>query len=304
MVDCNILSIWSRFSIVLLSRADVADKFMDQVVQYCPDAQIIFDTVDLHYLREERQAKIESSRLLAASSRSRKKQEIALMKKADSVLVVSPVEQEAILAEFPSIPVEVVSNIHEIFEPVSEYGGRSGLLFIGSFNHPPNVDAIRYFVHEIFPLVRAEIPGITLNVVGSNLGDKLDDCDVGGVILQGFVADLTECFSSARLSIAPLRYGAGVKGKVNMSMCHGVPVVGTPIAAEGMWLEDGRDILIADSAEEYVRKIVLAYTDPEIWSRLSEGGYRNIESHFSIAAASSAIHRVVTGTPETHQARA
>jgi hypothetical protein len=104
------------------------------------------------------------------------------------------------------------------------------------------------------------------------------------VHMHGFVPDLNLLFSSVLLTIAPLRYGAGVKGKVNQSMAHGVPVVATSIAAEGMHLVHNQDVLIADTATDFAQAIVNLHDDQALWERIVDGGRRNIEKHFSFAA--------------------
>src|SRR5699024_8910690 len=114
-----------------------------------------------------------------------------------------------------------------------------------------------------------------------------------GVIMHGYVADLTPYLETSRLSIAPLRYGAGVKGKVNQAMAWGLPVVATTCAAEGMYLEHGEDVLIADTTEAFAAAVVRAYNDEALWMKLSDGGLANVEKHFSFDAARRAIVELI-----------
>ena len=280
-------------SLVVLSRVGVANRFMELVRRFCPNAKIIFDTVDLHYLREQRHANIERSWLLSACARVRKKQEIGLAYLADYTLVVSDAERDALLVEKPRLPVSVVSNIHEAHGRTAEFEQRSGLLFLGNFSHPPNVDAMLYFVAHVFPNIRSRLPNIELTIIGSNMGSKLRACEVPGVRLPGYVENIVPNLERARISVAPLRFGAGVKGKVNLSMSYGLPVVATPIAAEGMGAVSGQSILIAEKDEEFAAGVVALYQDKSLWTRLSDQGLEVIANRYSVNVAKSGLGEVL-----------
>ena len=114
-----------------------------------------------------------------------------------------------------------------------------------------------------------------------------------GVQIHGRVADLDPWMAGCRIALAPLRYGAGVKGKVNMAMSHGLPVVATTLAAEGMQLVDGRDVLLADDADTFAAAVLRLHEDEALWLRLSDGGLANVREHFSFDAAREALRRVL-----------
>ena len=128
-----------------------------------------------------------------------------------------------------------------------------------------------------------------LHLIGSRMPDEVRDLQGPGVQIHGFVADLQPWLDGSRVSVAPLRYGAGVKGKVNQAMSHGLPVVATTCAAEGMFLEHGQDVLVADTAEAFAAEVVRLYQNEELWIQLSRGGLANVEQHFSRAAARSVL---------------
>ncbi|MEE8428146.1 MAG: glycosyltransferase, partial [Gammaproteobacteria bacterium] len=226
----------SDFNIVWLSRANETEKHIDDIRRYCKRALVIFDTVDLHFLREERQAEMENKLLLRQMAKRRKAQELALMKKADVTLVVSPVEQQVLRRENKKLSIEIVTNIHIVYGSETAHKDRRGIVFIGGFNHPPNIDAVKHFVKDIFPIIRKELSGVKFFVVGSNPPKNISSLASEDVIVTGYVPDISCCFNQCMLSVAPLRYGAGVKGKINTSMSYGVPVVTTIIGAEGMFL--------------------------------------------------------------------
>jgi len=283
----------SALSLVILSRANVASRYMGLVRKFCPNARIIFDTEDLHYLREQRQAEIEHSWILSACARVRKRQELGLTCMADYTLVVSEVEREVLLGEKPDLGVSVLSNIHDVHGCATDFDQRSGLLFIGNFSHPPNVDAIKHFVSRILPKIRACLPDVELTIIGSNMGSKLSDCEVPGVKLAGYVEDIVPHLERARISVAPLRFGAGVKGKVNLSMSYGVPVVATPVAAEGMGAVSGRDILIAENDTVFADHVVSLYQNRQLWNSLSGEGLKLIENRYSLSVAKSSLSEVL-----------
>jgi glycosyltransferase involved in cell wall biosynthesis/predicted nuclease with TOPRIM domain len=282
------------FDIVLLSRADIAHWFLKPARRHAPNALLVFDTVDLHFLREQRMAELEECGERAKEAEARMRQELDLVAKADVTLVVSPVERELVLRHRPEARVEVLSNIHRIYGSAKAFTDREGLLFIGGFNHTPNVDAVLFFVREVLPLVRRRLEGVRLTVVGSRPPPEVEElAHREDVEVTGYVPDVSGLFARTRLSVAPLRYGAGVKGKVNMSMAYGVPVVATTMAMEGMYLQDGRDVLVADGAEAFAEAVVRLYTDRALWERLSRNGLSNLEQHFSRRAARAALERVI-----------
>ncbi|MGY6630159.1 MAG: glycosyltransferase [Wenzhouxiangella sp.] len=274
---------------VIVSRHYVLAPWLDRIRQHCPKARLVFDTVDLHYLREQREAEIAQSDAMAAEAARTRVQELRLIRACDQTLVVSPIEQTLLAREVPDAEVRIVSNIHSVHGSATPWAQRQGLMFVGGFQHVPNVDAALWLVESIFPLIRAELPDVELHLIGSRMPREILAINQPGVRVEGFVADLNPFLAGCRISLAPLRYGAGVKGKVNQAMSHGLPVVATPCAAEGMFLVDGQDVLVAERAEDFAQAVVRLYRDRQLWERLSAAGLANVERHFSLEAARQAL---------------
>lgn len=281
------------YDVVLLSRADCAARHVDSVRRLCPRAQLLFDTVDLHFLREQREAALSGKASLLASAQQRKAQELALARAADVTLVVSPVELALFQQEAPDVRTALLSNIHAVAGRTAGFEARHDILFIGNFRHPPNVDAMHWFIDEVFPLVLQQDAALTFYVVGGDAPPALLAKANERVVFTGFVSDMGALFSKIRLSVAPLRYGAGVKGKINSSMAHGVPVVATSMAAEGMGLVDGENVLIADAPQAFADAILRAYHEEALWLRLSDGGLRNIGECFSFEVARGQLRQIL-----------
>ncbi|MCC7256212.1 MAG: glycosyltransferase, partial [Dokdonella sp.] len=283
-----------------LSRHYVAAPFVGLLRLHAPQARLVFDTVDLHYLREQRAAELSSDPALARTAAATRTQELKLIRDCDITLVVSPVEQELLARDAPGARVEVLSNVHEVHGCKQGFAARKDLVFVGGFQHPPNVDAVEWFVREVFGAVRTQLPEVRFHVIGSRVPESIRALADAQVIVHGFVADIMPFMDGCRISVAPLRYGAGVKGKVNMAMSCGLPVVATPIAVEGMHVQAGSDVLVADSAAGFADAIVHLYRDENLWHTLSVNGLANVERHFSFAAARTAVERLFK---DSHQSR-
>jgi O-antigen biosynthesis protein len=282
-----------EFDIVILSRHYIAAKHIDAVRAFAPRALLVFDTVDLHFLREQRLAELNESGTAKRTAEAKRTEELALIRKADLTLVVSPVEQELLDALEPDAQVLLLSTIHEPIESGRPFAERDGLLFIGGFRHPPNTDAVLWYGHEIMPLLRKRLPGVRTYIIGIDPPATITALAAPDFVVSGHVPDLAPYLATCRLSVSPLRYGAGVKGKVNHAMSHGLPVIATTTSIEGMHLTPGADVLIADDPETFADAIVRAYHDQTLWTRLSNGGRENIRKHFSREVARGAISRLV-----------
>lgn len=282
-----------EFDLIVLSRHYVAASYVGLVRLYAPQATLAFDTVDLHYLREQRAAELAGKPDLARHAAATRAQELKLIRECDVTFVVSPVEQELLAREAPGARVEVLSNVHEVYGCRRTYAQRRDLVFVGGFQHPPNTDAVEWFVHEVFPRLRAELPEANFHVIGSKVPDAIRALADERVLVHGFIEDIAPYMDGCRISVAPLRYGAGVKGKVNMAMSYGLPVVATSAAVEGMHVRDGEDVLVADDAAAFADQVLRLYRDEALWNRLSANGLANVERHFSFAAAREALRQVL-----------
>ncbi|MDJ0559199.1 MAG: glycosyltransferase family 4 protein, partial [Microcystis sp. M53599_WE4] len=156
---------------------------------------------------------------------------------------------------------------------------RSGLVFIGSYNHPPNIDAVKWLCLEIMPLVWAFRPDITVNLLGSNLKDEVKELANDKVIVTGYVPEVEPYFQKSRVFVAPLRFGAGMKGKIGQSLSLGLPTITTKIGAEGMGLIDHQDVLIADTAEEFAQAVIELYDNMELWQKLADNSLETIKRY-------------------------
>ena len=207
--------------------------------------------------------------------------------------MVSGAEREWLAHEAPGRAVEVLSNLHQVAGPGQSFAQRRDLVFVGGFRHPPNVDAAVWFAREVFPGIRARLPQVVFHCIGSDPSEAILALSaLDGVVVHGHVPDLLPAMEGMRIAVAPLRYGAGVKGKVNLSMAHGQPVVATSCGVEGMHLQDGNDVLVADDVHAFAEAVVRLYQDEELWNRLARNGMENVARHFSMDAARDVVRRV------------
>jgi glycosyltransferase involved in cell wall biosynthesis len=281
-----------RFSAILACRYYLAGKFMPLARKFSPQARFVLDTIDLHYLRESRAAQLAANEALAKAALRTRRRELAVIDKADLTLVVSQTEREVLATDAPASKVEVLSNLHEVAGPGLPFAQRQDLVFVGGFRHTPNVDAVRWFAQEVFPRLRQRLPNAVFHCIGGDVPDSIAALAQEGVIVHGHVPDLAPAMDGMRIAVAPLRFGAGVKGKINLSMAHGQPVVATSCAVEGMHLQDGVDVLVADEPQAFVDAVVRLYGDEELWSRLSRNGLENVARHFSMDAARETVRKI------------
>jgi GT2 family glycosyltransferase/glycosyltransferase involved in cell wall biosynthesis len=279
-----------QYDVITLCRHYIAIQHTATVRAVNPGAQIWFDTIDLHYLRSRRQFALDNKKSTQDRAELAYREEMSVIADSDVILVVSDIEAEELAKEAPSARVAVVSNIHEISEVKAERQGREGVVFVGGFQHPPNIDAVEFYAKEIWPLFREQCPGVPTYIIGSRMPDGLRKLgESHGLNMLGFVEDLMPYYTGSVLSIAPLRYGAGVKGKVNEALSFGLPVVGTSAALEGMGLEHGRQAMLADSAKAFAAAMAEAYSNQALWNALSENGQHSLQDRFTPQVAKDAL---------------
>jgi glycosyltransferase involved in cell wall biosynthesis len=179
--------------------------------------------------------------------------------------------------------------IHHVREYVPPFGPRRDILFVGSFRHPPNEDAVVFFLSEIMPLIRPALPGVRFLVVGSHVPPRIQKLASADVVILGFVPDLAPLLYECRVSVAPLRYGSGVKGKLTQSLAWGLPAVATPIAAEGLRLVDGDDLLIASGPVQFAQHVIRLYQEEALWTHLSHNGRNHIATHLSYETVRTSV---------------
>lgn len=302
-IESHLEAYGSYYDIVFIARADVAEAHIDNIKTHCRKAKVIFDTEDLHFLREARRAELENDVELAEKALQRKEQELAIARKCDCTIVVSRYEKEVLLQEDPLLNVTVIPVPRDIPGRKGDFEERSNILFIGGFQHPPNVDGVLHFVQNIYPLIKKQLNDIKFYILGSNpppevLGLAADS----SIIVTGYVADLAPFFNRSRLSVAPLRYGAGVKGKILTSLSYGLPVVASTVACEGIGLENNFDVLAADEPSDFAASVVRLYTDVALWNKLSANGLSNVSRNYSVSITKTAFKELFRSLGETHEA--
>jgi O-antigen biosynthesis protein len=232
-------------------------------------AKIVYDTIDLHFLRERREAELMGNPE-DPLWKARRTMELGCAGDADVVVTVSDAEK-LILEDFGIPKVALVPTIHELASEAARYPEkRRGVVFIGGYDHQPNVDAARWLVEEIMPLVWAELPGTTLTLLGSNPPLAVQALASDRVLVPGYIADVAPYFERSRVFAAALRFGAGMKGKIGQSLSYALPVVTTSIGTEGFDLRHGENCIVADSAADFARAIIQLHADDFCWRKLSE----------------------------------
>lgn len=283
------------FDYFMLNRPHISIKYIDLILEHRKsDSKLIYYGHDLHFLREQRMYEVSGKKEDLESAEKWKKIEAALIKKADVSWVVGDYEQEFLQKEFPekvfrTIPIFIYDPIGE--PDLTDFEKRKNLLFVGGFNHPPNIDAVLWFAKEVFPKVKSAIPDIEWNIVGSNPTDEISALDGKDIHILGFVSDerLKELYDQTRLVVVPLRYGAGVKGKVVEAIYRQAPMITTPIGAEGISIREGAFIVVPDDSDKLANSIIKLYNDFESLSRLVCNSNKLINSHYTEYQAREAV---------------
>jgi putative sugar O-methyltransferase len=283
------------FDLVILSRAYIAEKYTDLVRRLSPRSRIVFNTIDLHHLREARAAQLSGIPAQIAAAEQWRRVEFEAIGKADATILISSYERDLVAKELPEAKLHVIPSIFDVPArlDVPGFSERRDIMFVGTYQHPPNVDAAVFFARDIWPLVRAELPDAKFLVVGSAVTPQVLALAGGGVEVVGFVEDLDALMAQCRLAVAPLRYGAGIKGKLGSSCLVGLPAVATSIAVEGMPLVAGRDVLVADDAETFARMVVDLYRDQAAWEAMSQAGFDFVRRYLSIESAVGRVRRLL-----------
>jgi len=270
------------FDVAIVYRVGVLTKVYDEIRSHVPQARIVFHNVDLHYLRELREAELRSDPSLRIRAAQTQTEELRMIASVDCTIVHSQVEKHIVGEQLTVDNVIVFPYIAEVQGTDIPFEERRDILFLGGFAHPPNEDGITFFVREIWPEMLPRLPAdARLLIVGAKPTPAVQALANDRIVVTGHVPDLRLYFDRSRVFVAPLRYGAGIKGKVVQSLAYGVPTVLTDIAAEGMGVVHGKQALIATEPEEFARAAVTLFYDSTLWNAIQSAGYSFVTETYS-----------------------
>ena len=293
-----------RFSLVYFHRLSNA-QYITMARTRNPRAAMLYNVADLHGIRLRRQAEFMHDTKLLARAETIYREELAALERADAVIVHSTYEAELLAVALPTLPVTVVSWAIPVNPPSIPFDLRRGLAFIGG-DHPPNVDAALWLLEEIMPLVWEQRPDLPLYLIGRHTEDRrLAKLADSRIKVLGVVLDLASVLGTLRLTVAPLRFGAGLKGKMLESFASGLPCVMTPCAAEGANLPPGLAELSAQTAEDLARTILRYHDEPEPNAAAAAAGLAYIDATCSQAVIDGRISKAIqNAVTARHQAAA
>ncbi|MDY0013835.1 MAG: glycosyltransferase [Rhodocyclaceae bacterium] len=279
----------NNYDVVLFEFFHVAQPFLKLVRIQQPRARIVVDSVDLSFLRWHAKADLSGRREDRTHAEAIEAAELETYRSADLVLTLTDDEAQELARRIPGLPTFNLPNIHSLnHRSVGEHPLPS-LLFIGSFTHEPNVDAVRWFGQEIWPLIRARHPTARWVIIGANAPPDIAGMTDEGIEFKGRVPDTSPYLDEAWISIAPLRFGAGMKGKVGEALAWGLPVVTTEFGAQGYGVQDRVSVVLGDSAEAFAEGVIWLLDDTARRSQIGLAGQNAIRERFSRQAVAHAI---------------
>jgi glycosyltransferase involved in cell wall biosynthesis len=279
-------------NLVLFDRFMMEEQFGWRVAVHCPKAIRILDTEDLHCLRKGRQQALKDGKPFDEKYlfNETAKREIASIYRCDLSLIISEAEMEILKDQFKVnesllcyLPFMLDSVSKESIQKLPQFEKRQHFVFIGNFLHEPNYDAVIYLKDTIWPLIRQQLPMAELHVYGAYSSQKVEQLQnlKEGFHIKGFAEDVNKVMQNSRVCLAPLRFGAGLKGKLIDAMQNGTPCVMTSIAAEGMFGNLGPNGFIEDIPQEFAQKAVELYTNENTWKMYQNNGFEIINERFN-----------------------
>lgn len=261
-----------------------------------PGARVIVDSVDVHFQRLFAKANVTGNPSDAVLAAKTKADELEVYRRADVVITVTDEDKGILLREAPDIRVATIPNIHDVPDaPPGPKNTDHSMIFVGNFTHSPNVDAVQYFCSEIFPLIRKRVPDARLRLVGQAPPSEILDLASDVIEVTGYVPETRPYLESSAVSIAPLRYGAGMKGKVGEALSLGLPVVTTAVGIEGFGLTRDKEVLVGDTPQAFSEHVVRLFSDADFYNMLRVNGWQFMKRHYSEETVKSKIHELFDG---------
>jgi O-antigen biosynthesis protein len=280
--------------VACVSRPHIAVAYLDKIVRYSK-AKTIYIPHDLNFLREGRRAVIEQNKGILPVVESWKSKELSLMQKCDKTLVFSEKELKTVRKIDSTITISVAPWVQDVNGSSNKaINERKNIVFLGGFAHPPNEDGVLWFTEKVFPVILKQLPGVRFVIAGSYPTKAIVALQSDHIFVTGFLADVSELFNNAKVFVAPLRYGAGLKGKIIHAMSYGMPVVTTRIGAEGLHLKDGENAMIADDPLQFANKVLEVYTDKSRWICMSRASLSHVEKNYSPTMAKTFFHGLLS----------
>ncbi len=274
----------------VLCRAFCGGAFLEQVERVCTKARLVFNSIDLSWVREMRRAEATGDAELAAMGDILRAHEQHVIRSCDATIVVSESEAALLAADLPESRVAVLPLARTVSPPRTGFAERAGFGFIGNFAHAPNTDAVRWFLDETWPLVTRDLPEARMSIAGT---DAPAEFGRNGVDVLGHVPDISPWFERLRATVAPLRYGAGAKGKVASSLAMGVPCAATPIATEGMRIGEQDGVLVAADPAGLATALIRLHTDAALWQTASAAALAYAQQRLSLPAWEVQLDRLL-----------
>ena len=279
-------------SVVLFDRFITEEQFGWKVAENCPDSLRILDTEDLHFLRKARQEVLKKKLSISDVNlfSETAKREIASIYRCDLSLIISEFEMELLQNTFhidASLLYYLPFLVNEItvteFKEFPTFENRNHFITIGNLLHAPNVDAILFLKKEIWPKIKKQLPKAELHIYGAYAPQQISELhsQKEGFLIKGWVVSVSEVMKNARVCLAPLRFGAGLKGKFFDAMKNGTPVVTTSIGAEGIPGNYSFAGTIVDEAEGIVNASIALYVNKENWLAAQQNGMVILNQRFN-----------------------
>jgi glycosyltransferase involved in cell wall biosynthesis len=295
----------SEFDFVYGMRFEVMEQVIDGIRTRMPRAKILFNPADLHFLRLSREARLKKSSgdpladQAFAKAEGVKDRELSVMRRSDAIVVYNEIECEVVQTNLPGSLVTVLPFFVPTRADVPDWSKRSGVSFLGSHQHAPNRDAVDFFARQVMPLIRQQIPECGFYIYGSEMElmrGSLEDLQSAGVVVVGSVKDVSDAFDQHRVFVAPMRFGSGIKGKVVMALCNGIPTVLTSVAAEGTHTRDEQEVIQAETPAEFAAAVITLHQDAARWQSISDAALRFGRAEFSKDRARDALRATILGT--------
>ena len=278
--------------IVLFDRYLTEEQFGWRVAENCPNALRILDTEDLHFLRNARQTafKNNSNVTLKATMNEMAKREIASIYRCDLTLIISKFELKLLKKQF-KVPTYLLQYVPFLIEPIDEnsldtapsFEERNHFMTMGNFRHEPNWNAVLYLKNDLWPLIRKQLPTAELHIYGAYATEKVNQLHntKDGFLIKGWAENTENTYKKHRVCLAPLRFGAGLKGKLIDAMQFGTPSITTSIGAEAMHQNISWNGFISDDPTNFVTNAVALYTTKEIWEQSQKNGIHILNTCYS-----------------------